>query len=255
MPRYRLIVEFDGAPFCGWQRQADAPTVQQTLEEALARFLGEEPRLTCAGRTDTGVHATHQVVHFDVGRPWSTDKLRDAANAHLRPAPVTVLRAEAVPDHFDARRSAIRRHYLFRLLDRRSPPALDRARVWHLPFRLDAGLMDEAAGHLLGQHDFTTFRAAECQANSPLRTLERLDVLRMGEEIHVYAAARSFLHHQVRSMVGSLMMVGRGVWQPAHIARILAAKDRSQCGALAPPGGLYLTGVDYPDEALVYPAP
>jgi tRNA pseudouridine38-40 synthase len=254
MPRYRLIIEYDGRPFCGWQRQADNPSAQQALEEALARFLGEAPRTTCAGRTDAGVHALHQVVHLDVGREWRTDKLRDAANAHLRPAPISVLKAEVVPDHFDARRSAIRRDYLYRILDRRSPPALEGGRVWHVPFALDAKLMDQAAQALTGRHDFTTFRATECQANSPERTLDQLDVLRMSEEIHIYASARSFLHSQVRSMVGSLLLVGRGTWKSEEIARRLAAKDRSQCGALAPPEGLYLTGVGYPDAALVFGA-
>ena len=251
MPRYRLIVEYDGSPFCGWQRQAGNPSVQQCLEEALERFLGEAPRTTCAGRTDTGVHASHQVVHFDVKRNWSTDKIRDATNAHLRPAPISVLKAELVPDHFDARRMATGRHYLYRLIDRRSPPVLDRGRVWHVPFKLDVDAMDHAAQSLTGLHDFTTFRATECQANSPHRTLERLDVLRVGEEIQVYASARSFLHSQVRSMVGSLLLVGRGTWKPAEIARRLAACNRGLCGALAPPEGLYLIGVDYPDEALL----
>lgn len=254
MPRYRLIVEYDGSPFCGWQRQAGNLSVQQALEEALERFVGEKVRTTCAGRTDTGVHALHQVVHLDLGREWSTDTIRDATNAHLRPAPVSVLKADAVPDHFDARRSAIRRDYLYRLLDRRSPPVLDRDRVWHLPFGLDVLAMDEAAQSLTGRHDFTTFRASECQANSPERTLDQLDVIRVGEEIHVYASARSFLHSQVRSMVGSLMLVGRGTWKGQEIARRLAARDRSLCGALAPPEGLYLTGVGYSDGALDFGA-
>ena len=250
MPRYRLILEYDGSRFFGWQRQADNPSVQQCLEEALERFVGDAPRVTCAGRTDAGVHATHQVVHFDLERDWSTDKIRDAANAHLRPALVSVLKVEIAPDDFDARRTANRRHYLYRILDRRSPPALDRGKLWHLPFKLDVQAMDDAAQSLIGHHDFTTFRATECQANSPMRTLERMDVVRVGEEIQVYASARSFLHSQVRSMVGSLMLVGRGTWKPAQIARILAAKERNACGALAPPEGLYLIGVDYPEEAL-----
>jgi tRNA pseudouridine38-40 synthase len=247
MPRYRLTVEYDGAPFAGWQRQDVSLTVQQALEEALAKFLGEAPRLTCAGRTDAGVHALGQVVHFDVERSWRTDVLRDAANAHLRPLPVTVLEAREAPADFDARRRAIRRHYLYRMLDRRSPPALERGRVWHLPFRLDVGRMAEAAQGFLGRHDFTTFRASECQASSPERTLERCDVARIGEEIHVNVSARSFLHSQVRSMVGTLMPIGRGHWEVGEITRRLAARDRSMCGALAPPEGLYLLRVDYPE--------
>lgn len=247
MPRYRLTLEYDGSPFAGWQRQANVPSVQQALEEALERFAGEAPRTTCAGRTDTGVHALGQVVHVDLARDWRTDVLRDAANAHLRPAPVSVLAVQEVGPEFDARRTAIRRHYLYRILDRRSPPALDLGRVWHLPFRLDVEAMHAAAQMLLGRHDFTTFRAAECQANSPLRTLERLDVARVGEEIQVSAAARSFLHSQVRSMVGSLMYVGRGKWQAEDLARILSARNRSLCGALAPPEGLYFVRVDYPE--------
>jgi tRNA pseudouridine38-40 synthase len=246
MPRYRLTVEYDGASFCGWQRQENAPSVQQALEEALARFVGEAPRLTCAGRTDTGVHALGQVVHFDLARAWRTDVLRDAANAHLRPLPVSVVEAREAPDSFDARRSAIRRHYLYRLLDRRSPPALDRVRVWHLPFRLDEAKMAEAAQSFLGQHDFTTFRAAECQASGPVRTIEAIALERVGAEIHLTVSARSFLHHQVRSMVGSLMPIGRGVLPVGEIARLLAVRDRRQCPALAPPHGLYLMRVDYP---------
>ncbi|MGL4729454.1 MAG: tRNA pseudouridine(38-40) synthase TruA [Bosea sp. (in: a-proteobacteria)] len=247
MPRYRLTVEYDGGPYCGWQRQENAPSVQQALEEALAKFLGEAPRLTCAGRTDTGVHALGQVVHFDAERAWRTDVLRDATNAHLRPHPVSVLKAEEVASDFDARRTAIRRHYLYRILDRRSPSALDGARVWHLPFTLDEARMAEAAKSFLGQHDFTTFRAAECQASGPVRTIERVSVRRMGAEIRIEVSARSFLHHQVRSMVGSLMPIGRGFLDVNEIARLLNVRDRSQCGALAPPHGLYLVKVDYPE--------
>jgi tRNA pseudouridine38-40 synthase len=246
MPRYRLTLEYDGAPFCGWQRQENAPSVQQALEEALAKFVGEAPRLTCAGRTDTGVHALGQVVHFDLSREWRTDVLRDAANAHLRPAPVSVLKAERASEEFDARRSAIRRHYLYRILDRRSPSALEAGRVWHLPYRLDERAMAQAAESFLGHHDFTTFRASECQAASPMRTMERVDVSRAGEELHVNVSARSFLHSQVRSMVGSLAPIGRGHKNVGEIARQLGARDRSQCGPLAPPQGLYFVRVDYP---------
>jgi tRNA pseudouridine38-40 synthase len=245
MPRYRLVVEYDGTPFSGWQHQRNGRSVQEALEAALGRFLGESVRVHCAGRTDTGVHASHQVVHFNVARPWRTDTLRDAANAHLRPDPVAVLVAEEVPESFHARMSAIRRHYLYRILDRRAPPALDRHRVWHVPWRLDAALMHEAAQTLVGRHDFTTFRASECQANSPVRTLERLDVSRLGDEIRVEAAARSFLHSQVRSLVGTLAQAGGGRWSVAEVRAALDARDRAACGPLAPPGGLTLVGVDY----------
>lgn len=245
MPRYRLIVEYDGTPYNGWQHQQNGRSVQEALETALARFLGETVRATCAGRTDTGVHATHQVVHFDAARVWRTDVLRDATNAHLRPHPVAVIAAEEVAESFNARISAIRRHYLYRILNRRSPPAIEKNRVWHVPWALDAALMHEAARTLLGQHDFTTFRASECQANSPVRTLERLDVERAGDEIRVYAAARSFLHSQVRSLVGTLAQAGGGRWSVAEVRAALDARDRSRCGPLAPPEGLTLTGVDY----------
>ena len=250
MPRYKLVIEYDGTPFAGWQWQANAPSVQQAVEEAIARFCGHSVRVGCAGRTDAGVHATRQVAHVDLEREWRPDTIRDAANAHLKPAPVAILSADPVPDAFNARMSARARHYLYRILNRRAPPALDAMRVWHVPRALDAGLMHEAAQHLVGRHDFTTFRAAECQANSPLRTLDRLDVERVGEEIRVHASARSFLHHQVRSMVGTLALVGDGRWRPEAVREVLGARDRRRCGPVAPPTGLYLVGVDYPDAAL-----
>jgi tRNA pseudouridine38-40 synthase len=245
MPRYRFTIEYDGGPFNGWQRQADAPSVQQAVEEALARFTGETPRLRCAGRTDAGVHALGQVAHCDLAKPWRTDTLRDATNVHLGAAPVTVLSAVEAPDSFDARISAQRRHYRYRILDRRAGPALDRGRVWHVPYALDVRRMAEAGEAYLGRHDYTTFRAAQCQANSPLRTIERFTVERDGSEIVIETCARSFLHHQVRSMVGALLPVGRGKWGKADIARILAATDRALCPGLAPPHGLYFVGVDY----------
>jgi tRNA pseudouridine38-40 synthase len=245
MPRYKLVIAYDGTPFAGWQRQSNAPSVQQTIEEAMERFCGEAVRLHCAGRTDAGVHASHQVAHVVIDKGWRTDVVRDATNAHLKPLPVAVLSAEIVPETFDARVSARKRHYRYRILDRRPPPALEQNRVWHVPVRLDPASMDRAAQSLTGHHDFTTFRAAECQANGPVRTLDRLDVVREGDEIAVYANARSFLHHQVRSMVGSLVMVGNGRWPEQRIADILSAKDRQLCGALAPSCGLYLCGVDY----------
>lgn len=247
MPRYRLLVEYDGTPFCGWQHQRNGRSVQEALEAALARFTGETPRLHCAGRTDAGVHAAGQVVHLDLARPWRPDTLRDAVNAHLRPLPVAVLAAAEAAEDFHARTSAIRRHYRYRILNRRAPPALDRDRVWHVPWRLDAAAMHEAAQALVGRHDFTTFRAAECQAASPHRTLERLDVTRAGEEIRVAAAARSFLHSQVRSMVGTLALAGAGRWSVDDVRAALEARRRSACGPLAPPAGLVLAAVDYPE--------
>ncbi|MGE7413040.1 tRNA pseudouridine(38-40) synthase TruA [Methylobacterium tarhaniae] len=249
MPRYKLVVEYDGTAFAGWQRQAADRSVQQALEEAIARFVGGPVRVHCAGRTDAGVHATHQVVHLDLDKPWRTDTVRDAANAHLRPEPVAVISAAEVSPDFDARHSAIKRHYRYRILNRRSPPALTRGFVWHVPWALDAALMHEAAQLMLGRHDFSAFRAAECQANSPVRTLDRLDVAREAEEIVVVTAARSFLHHQVRGMVGTLMLAGGGRLTPQGVRDVLDSRDRTRCGPLAPSGGLTLIGVDYPAEA------
>jgi tRNA pseudouridine38-40 synthase len=245
MPRYKLIVEYDGTPFAGWQLQADRRSVQQALEEAIRRFAGQAVRVHCAGRTDAGVHATHQVIHVDLDRDWRPDTVRDATNAHLKPEPVSVLSAAIVPESFSARLSAIKRHYLYRILNRRAPPGLEVNRVWHVPWAIDAAAMHEAARTLIGRHDFTTFRAAECQANSPIRTLDRLDVERIGEEIRVHASARSFLHHQVRSMVGTLAKAGAGRWTAADVRDALDAKDRKRCGPMAPSTGLYLVGVDY----------
>lgn len=245
MPRYKLVIEYDGTPFSGWQRQPNGRSVQQSIEEAIERFAGEAVRIQCAGRTDAGVHATHQVAHVDLGKEWRTDTVRDATNAHLRPEPVAILSVELVGPGFNARTSAKGRRYLYRILNRRSRPAVDLDRVWHVPWALDAGLMQEAAQVLVGRHDFTTFRAAECQANSPVRTLERLDVERLGDEICVTAAARSFLHHQVRSMVGTLMLAGAGRWSVAEVRDALEARDRTRSGPTAPAAGLYLVGVEY----------
>jgi tRNA pseudouridine38-40 synthase len=245
MPRYKLVVEYDGTPFTGWQFQANGRSVQQAIEEAVARFAHQSIRVHCAGRTDSGVHATHQVVHVDLERDWRPDTVRDATNAHLRPDPIAILSAEIVPDTFSARLSAVKRHYLYRILNRRAPPGLDLNRVWQVPWPLDAEAMHEPAQRLVGRHDFTTFRAAECQANSPIRTLDRLDVQRHGDEIHVSASARSFLHHQVRSMVGTLAKAGAGRWSVRDVEAALQAKDRSRCGPMAPSAGLYLIGVDY----------
>ena len=245
MPRYKLVVEYDGTPFVGWQRQSNGRSVQQAIEEAVAGFAGHAVRIQTAGRTDAGVHATHQVAHVDLAKEWPTDTVRDATNAHLKPEPVSILHAEIVPDTFNARMSARRRHYLYRILNRRAPAAIDLNRVWHVPWPLDADSMHAAAQTLVGRHDFTTFRAAECQADSPVRTLDRLDVARDREDIRIAASARSFLHHQVRSMVGTLMLVGAGRWSAAEVREALEAKDRKRCGPTAPACGLYLVGVDY----------
>jgi tRNA pseudouridine38-40 synthase len=253
MPRYKLTIEYDGTPFCGWQVQAGQPTVQGVLAEAFARFCGEEVTVSGAGRTDAGVHATGQVAHVDLSRDWRPDQVRDAMTAQLRPHPVAVLAAERVAADFDARFSAVKRHYLYRLVNRRPDLALDRDRAWRVPKRLDAARMHEAAQRLLGRHDFSTFRAAECQAASPVKTLDRLDVARDGDAIRITTSARSFLHHQVRSMVGSLVRVGEGVWSPDDLEAALKAADRRRCGPMAPACGLYLVAVDYrPGEA---PAP
>jgi tRNA pseudouridine38-40 synthase len=245
MPRYKLIIEYDGGPFVGWQVQDNGPSVQGAIIAAVAGFSGEKVMVQGAGRTDAGVHALGQVAHFDLAREHEPDTVRDALNAHLRPQPVAILAAEKAAPDFDARRSAIRRHYRYRIANRRPDLALDRGRVWRVPRPLDQAAMHEAAQRLVGSHDFTTFRSTECQAKSPVRTLDRLDVTRTGEEIQVAATARSFLHNQVRSMVGSLVMVGEGKWKASDLAGALAARDRSACGPVAPPDGLYLVRVDY----------
>jgi tRNA pseudouridine38-40 synthase len=245
MPRYKIIVEYDGAPFAGWQYQENSPSVQRAIMTAIEAFSGEKVMVQGAGRTDAGVHALGQVAHFDLASERDTDTVRDAINAHLRPLPVAILSAEKVPGEFDARRSAVLRHYLYRIANRRPDLAIERGRAWRLPRRLDAEAMHTAAQRLVGKHDFTTFRSTECQAKSPEKTLDRLDVSRLGDEIHISAVARSFLHNQVRSMVGSLVPVGDGKWQPADLTRALEARDRSACGPVAPPDGLYLVKVDY----------
>jgi tRNA pseudouridine38-40 synthase len=245
MPRYKLLVEYDGTPFVGWQIQAGGLSVQGLLAEAVAAFAGERVTVQGAGRTDAGVHALGQVAHVDLAKDWDTDTVRDALTARLRPHPIAVLAAERVPDDFDARFSARQRHYLYRIVNRRADLTLDRYRAWRVARPLDAGAMHAAAQALVGRHDFTTFRAAECQAKSPVKTLDRLDVEHSGEEVRVHAAARSFLHHQVRSMVGSLVLVGDGKWTAHDLSAALAARDRSLCGPVAPPEGLYLVSVDY----------
>jgi tRNA pseudouridine38-40 synthase len=245
MPRYKLTIEYDGTPYVGWQAQDNGPSVQSALADAIAAFAGERVAVAGAGRTDAGVHALGQVAHVDLSRDWDTDTVRDAINFHLRPQPVAVLAAEHVAPDFDARFSAIKRHYLYRIANRRADLTLDRNRVWRVPRPLDDAAMHEAAQRLIGRHDFTTFRSAECQAKSPVKTLDRLDVTRDGEEVRVTAAARSFLHHQVRSMVGSLLHVGEGKWSASDLSAALAARDRAACGQVAPPHGLYLVRVEY----------
>jgi len=245
MPRYRLKLEYDGAPFVGWQRQDNGPSVQGALEDAIEKLSGERVTVTGSGRTDAGVHALGQVAHFDLVKEFEPGKVRDALNYHLRPNPVSVLEADVADGQFHARFSARSRHYLFRILNRRSPPALEIGKVWHVSPKLDPDAMHAAAQALVGQHDFTTFRAAECQAQSPVKTLDRLDVSRRADEIHIEASARSFLHHQIRSFAGTLKLVGEGKWTPRDVAEALAAKDRAACGPVAPPDGLYLVRVDY----------
>lgn len=245
MTRYRATIEYDGTPFSGWQRQENGPSVQQAVEQAIEKFCGERVNVVAAGRTDAGVHALAQVIHLDIGKETRAETVRDALNFHLRPAPVAVLEArEAAPD-FHARFDAVRRHYLYRIVNRRAPLTLDLNRAWQVARPLDTDAMHEAAQALAGRHDFTTFRSARCQSASPVKTLDRIAVSRQLDEIVVTVSARSFLHHQVRSFVGSLVQVGLGRWRVRDIARILEARDRAHCGPLAPPHGLYLERVEY----------
>jgi tRNA pseudouridine38-40 synthase len=245
MARFKLTIEYDGAPFVGWQRQANGPSVQEALEDAVYAFCQERTTVHGAGRTDTGVHALGQVAHIDIDKPVKAEKVADALNFHLKPTPVAVLWAEQVDDDFHARFSATGRRYLYRIVNRRAPLALDRGRAWFVPQPLDVAGMHNAAQHLVGHHDFTSFRASECQAASPVKTLDRLEVRAEGENIYIEAAARSFLHHQVRNMVGTLKLVGEGKWTAAEVAGALAARDRAAAGPTAPAEGLYLTAVRY----------
>ena len=245
MPRYKLTIEYDGTPYVGWQAQDNGPSVQSVLAEAVAAFAGERVTVAGAGRTDAGVHALGQVAHVDLAKDWDTDTVRDAINFHLRPQPVAVLAAERTAPDFDARFSAKKRHYVYRIVNRRADLTLDLNRAWRVPRPLDAAAMHDAAQLLTGRHDFTTFRSSECQAKSPVKTLDQLDVAREGEELRVAASARSFLHHQVRSMVGSLVHVGDGKWSAADLKAALAARNRTRCGQVAPPYGLYLVRVQY----------
>lgn len=248
MPRYRLTIEYDGGPYVGFQAQANGPSIQGEMEKAVLAFSGETIRIQGAGRTDTGVHATGQVVHLDLTKDWRAEVVMNAINAHLGAAPIAVLDAEAVDESFSARFSATGRRYLYRILARPGPPALEQGRVWHVKTTLDIRAMDVAAQRLVGLHDFTTFRDAACQAKSPFKTLDEARVSRTGEELRVTFAARSFLHRQVRSMVGSLVEVGRGRWSPDDLAAALEARDRARCGTVAPAQGLYLTEVVYPPK-------
>jgi tRNA pseudouridine38-40 synthase len=245
MPRYRLDLEYDGGPYKGFQAQADLPTVQGSIERAVLAFCGEAVRLQAAGRTDTGVHALQQVAHIDLERDWRPAVVRDALNAHLVPEPIAVIAASLAPADFHARFSAKGRRYLYRIVNRMAPPTLEKRRVWHVKKTLDVEAMGEAAVALIGHHDFTTFRDADCQAKSPLKTLDEARIWREGGEVRLAFSARSFLHRQVRSMTGSLAEVGAGRWTPADLKAALEAKDRTACGQVAPAEGLYLAGVAY----------
>jgi tRNA pseudouridine38-40 synthase len=244
--RWRLTVEYDGGPFMGWQRQDHGPSVQQTLEEAIHRMTGELTAVHGAGRTDAGVHALAMSAHVDIAKTLTEHRLREGLNALVRPRPLSVLAVERVADDWHARFSCVGRRYLYRILNRRAPAALDAGRVWHVTVPLELAAMQEGAAMLVGRHDFTTFRSAHCQSDSPVKTLDRLDVSREGDEIRIEAAARSFLHHQVRSMVGCLALVGRGQWTPADIGKALEARNRAALGLNAPPHGLYFVEALYP---------
>jgi tRNA pseudouridine38-40 synthase len=246
MTRFALTIEYDGTPFVGWQRQANGSSVQQSIEEALEGLCGERVIVHGAGRTDAGVHAVGQVAHIDLSKNWRTDRLRDALNAHLKPELIAILYVREVNSDFEARFSAIRRHYRYIIDNRRAPLTLALQRAWHVKWPLNVETMHNAAQKLIGRHDFTTFRASECQANSPIRTLERFDVRRLGDRIEIDVSARSFLHSQVRSMAGSLEHVGSGKWTSEELSYALEACDRKRCGQVAPPHGLYLMAVDYP---------
>jgi tRNA pseudouridine38-40 synthase len=248
MPRYRLDVEYDGSPYAGWQRQAGQHSVQAAIEQAILGFCGDEVTIRGAGRTDAGVHALGQVAHADLSKAWPADTVRDALNAHLQMQgeSVAITVAALTEDDFDARFRAIARHYVYRIVNRRAPLALEAKRAWWVPKNLDTAAMHEAAQLLVGKHDFTTFRSVQCQAKSPVKTLDRLAVERRGDAIEISASAPSFLHNQVRSLVGSLKRVGEGAWTPADVKAALDARDRAACGPVAPPDGLYLMRVDYP---------
>lgn len=247
MTRFALTLEFDGGPFFGLQRQSHGPSVQQAVEEAIQAFTGEDVRMHSAGRTDSGVHALGMVSHVDIEKPFKAFRLSEAINAHLRPHPIAVVHCEEKPDDWHARFSCIGRAYEYRITNRRAPLTLDKGKAWLVTRPLDAEAMHEAAQHLLGRHDFTTFRSVHCQAHDPVKTLDQLDVSREGENVLIRAKARSFLHHQVRSMVGTLSLVGLGQWAPEQVRDALEARDRQQLGLNAPPDGLYFMRAFYPD--------
>ncbi len=248
MPRYKLTIEYEGTNYHGWQRQPDLPSVQTHLENAIEGFSGQRVDTQAAGRTDAGVHALGQVVHFDLEREWDAFRVGEALNFHLKPEPIVIVESEQVTEEFEARFSATARHYVYKILNRRARPTLNVNRLWHVPVRLDVEAMHEAAQFLVGSHDFTTFRAAECQAKSPVRTVDQIEIYRDGDVVYISLNARSFLHHQVRSFAGSLRMVGEGKWQAIDLKNALEAKNRSWCGSMAPAAGLYLTRVDYPEN-------
>lgn len=245
MPRYKLTIEYDGAPYNGWQTQTNGRAVQDAVTKAVRAYCQEEAEVFAAGRTDTGVHALGQVVHLDLKRNDEAYRVRDAINFHLKPAPISVISSELVSEGFHARFSATKRHYLYRIINRRAPLTLDLGQAWQVPVTLDAEAMHSAAQALVGKHDFTTFRSVQCQAKSPLRTMGEISVSRYGDEIEVICRAKSFLHNQVRSIVGSLKYVGEGKWKRRDLEAVLKAADRARCGPVAPPDGLYLTAVDY----------
>ncbi|MDA0224014.1 MAG: tRNA pseudouridine(38-40) synthase TruA [Rhodobacterales bacterium] len=252
MPIYALKIEYHGGPFAGWQRQKDQPSVQQTLEQALRKLDPDMPSIAAAGRTDAGVHATGQVAHCQLAKDWDPFRLSEALNFHLRPAPIAIVSATRAPDDFHARFSAIERRYLFRLITRRAPLVHQAGLAWHISHDLDLTAMQAAARHLIGLHDFTTFRATHCQAKSPIKTLDMLNITAQpyasGTEFQFTLSARSFLHNQVRSIVGTLERVGAGAWHPDRVKTVLQAQDRTACGPVCPPQGLYLTGVGYPKD-------
>ncbi|MFK7942197.1 MAG: tRNA pseudouridine(38-40) synthase TruA [Paracoccaceae bacterium] len=248
MPRFKLTVEYHGGPFVGWQRQAEGLSVQGVLEAAIRRLEPDAPHIQGAGRTDAGVHATGQVAHCDLAGDWDPFRLSGAINHHMRPHPVAVLAIGRVPDDFHARFSAVRRHYLYRIVCRRAPLTIEAGTLWRVAWPLDVEAMHEAAQLLIGKHDFTTFRSVKCQADSPVKTLDMFNITAKGEEIHCTLNARSFLHNQVRSLVGTLERVGAGKWPVARMAEVLRSADRTACGPVAPADGLYLTQVDYPSE-------
>ena len=245
MPRYRLTIEYDGQPYKGFQAQETLPSVQGSIERAVKAFSGQTLRLQAAGRTDTGVHATGQVIHIDLEREWRPEVVRDALNAHLMPEPIAIIDAQVAEGDWHARFSATERRYIYRILNRKSPPALDRGKVWHLKKPLDAEAMHDAAQVLIGNHDFTTFRHMQCQAKSPVKTMDVARVWREGEQVLLEFASRSFLHRQVRSMTGTLAEVGIGRWSASDVKAALEARDRKACGPVAPADGLYLMGVKY----------